>query len=59
VSAFSAIVKRLLPRVRNGEIRRTLEAKCRDALAKYVAQEALHEAVSGTDSPEPDRSPGP
>jgi hypothetical protein len=40
-------VKRSLPRVRNEQIRRILEAKCRDALAKYAAQAELQEAGSG------------
>lgn len=35
---FSAFVKRSLPRVKNSQIRRLLESKCRDALAKYAAQ---------------------
>ena len=35
---FSAFVKRSLPRVRNEQIRRILESKCRDALAKFAAQ---------------------
>lgn len=35
---FSAFVKRSLPRVKNEQIRRLLESKCRDALAKYAAQ---------------------
>ena len=35
---FSAFVKRSLPRVKNEQIRRILESKCRDALAKYAAQ---------------------
>ena len=35
---FSAFVNRSLPRVKNEQIRRSLEAKCRDALAKYAAQ---------------------
>jgi hypothetical protein len=35
---FSVFVKRSLPRVRNEQIRCILEAKCRDALAKYAAQ---------------------
>lgn len=35
---FSAFVKRSLPRVKNEQIRRLLETKCRDALDKYAAQ---------------------
>jgi len=35
---FSAFVNRSLPRVKNEQIRRILESKCRDALAKYAAQ---------------------
>jgi hypothetical protein len=35
---FSAFVKRSLPRVKNEQIRLVLEAKCREALAKYAAQ---------------------
>lgn len=35
---FSAFVKRSLPRVKNEQIRRLLESKCRDVLAKYAAQ---------------------
>ena len=38
---FSAFVKRSLPRVKNEQIRRILESKCRDALAKYAAQAEL------------------
>jgi TolB protein len=41
---FSAFMKRSLPRVRNEQIRRVLDAKCRDALAKYAAQAELQEA---------------
>ncbi|MCL4206479.1 MAG: CehA/McbA family metallohydrolase [Pirellulaceae bacterium] len=44
---FSAFMKRSLPRVKNEQIRRLLEAKCRDALAKYAAQ-----ADSGEDFPD-------
>jgi hypothetical protein len=40
---FSAFVKRSLPRVKNEQIRRLLEAKCRDALAQYAAQAELKE----------------
>lgn len=35
---FSAFVERSLPRVKNERIRRILESKCHDALAKYAAQ---------------------
>ena len=35
---FSAFVKRSLPRVKNEQIRRILEAKCADALARFAAQ---------------------
>ncbi len=45
---FSAFVKRSLPRVKNEQIRRLLESKCRDALAKYAAQAELRE-----DQPKP------
>ena len=38
---FSAFVKRSLPRVRNEQIRRILEVKCRDTLAKYAVQAEL------------------
>jgi hypothetical protein len=35
---FSEFVDRSLPRVKNEQIRRILQSKCRDALAKYAAQ---------------------
>ena len=38
---FSEFVKRSLPRVKNPQIRRLMEAKCRDALAKFAAQAGL------------------
>jgi hypothetical protein len=38
---FSAFVKRSLPRVKNEQIRRALEAKCRDALARFAQQAGL------------------
>jgi hypothetical protein len=40
---LSAFVERSPPRVRNETIRRILEAKCRDALARYSAQADLRE----------------
>jgi len=40
---FSAFVKRSLPRVKNEQIRRILEARCADALARFAAQAEVHE----------------
>lgn len=55
---FSALVKRSLPRVRNEQIRRILEVKCYDALAKFAAQAELPDAESAAVVPrrEPARS---
>jgi hypothetical protein len=41
---FSAFLERSLPRVKNEQIRKGLEAKCRAALAKYAAQADLKQA---------------
>ncbi len=44
---FSQFMNRSLPRVKNEQIRRLLESKCRDALAKYAAQAELPEGATG------------
>lgn len=44
---FSAFVSQSLPRVENGQVRALLEAKCKEALAKYAAQAAIAETERG------------